>query len=260
MKLERVNDHQIRCTLTNKELELRNLQLNEIAYGSEKVKKLFQDMMEMAAYELDFDAEDTPLMIEVIPFKEYAVITITKVDDPDELDTRFSRFSPTAEGGEDLISGILSDVLHTLSEKRENFADLYKKMQELNSNRAASKALPDKADKTENAKEVKSNEEKKVSERWAFYTFHSIREVINACHILKTSFKGISTLYKNTSKESYVLELRGTEMTEDEFNVMCCLLAEYAKSIYNNGYFKFHAKEHYELLISEGAVENLSAV
>ena len=76
MKIERVNDHQIRCTLTKKELEKRDLKLSEMSYGNEKVKRLFQDMMQKAAYECDFDAEDTPLMIEVIPFTECAVIII----------------------------------------------------------------------------------------------------------------------------------------------------------------------------------------
>ena len=51
MKIERVNDHQIRCTLTKKELEKRDLKLSDMSYGNEKVKRLFQDMMQMAAYE-----------------------------------------------------------------------------------------------------------------------------------------------------------------------------------------------------------------
>ena len=132
MKIERVNDHQIRCTLTKKELEKRDLKLSEMSYGNEKVKRLFQDMMQKAAYECDFDAEDTPLMIEVIPFTECAVIIITKVEDPDELDTRFSRFAPSVHDGELTLSGLIGDVVQSLAGNGEEIAELFKKMQQHN--------------------------------------------------------------------------------------------------------------------------------
>jgi negative regulator of genetic competence, sporulation and motility len=132
MKIERVNDHQIRCTLTKKELEKRDLKLSDMSYGNEKVKRLFQDMMQMAAYECDFEAEDTPLMIEVIPFTECAVVIITKVEDPDELDTRFSRFAPSVHDGEPTLSGLIGDVVQSLAGNGEEIAELFKKMQSEN--------------------------------------------------------------------------------------------------------------------------------
>ena len=36
MKIERVNENQIRCTLTSFDLSVRNLNLRELAYGTEK--------------------------------------------------------------------------------------------------------------------------------------------------------------------------------------------------------------------------------
>ena len=36
MKIEKVNDHQIRCTLTREDLADRELKLSELAYGTEK--------------------------------------------------------------------------------------------------------------------------------------------------------------------------------------------------------------------------------
>ena len=46
MKLEKLNDNQIRCTLTKADLADRQIKLSELAYGSEKAKSLFQDMMQ----------------------------------------------------------------------------------------------------------------------------------------------------------------------------------------------------------------------
>ena len=51
MKIEKVNENQIRCTLTREDLADRQLKLSELAYGTEKAKMLFRDMMQQAAYE-----------------------------------------------------------------------------------------------------------------------------------------------------------------------------------------------------------------
>jgi len=67
MKIEKVNDHQIRCTLTKADLADRELKISELAYGTEKAKSLFRDMMQQASLKFGFEAEDIPLMIEAIP-------------------------------------------------------------------------------------------------------------------------------------------------------------------------------------------------
>ena len=95
MKIEKINDNQIRCTLTRADLDDRHLKLSELAYGSEKAKSLFQDMMQQASSEFGFEADDMPLMIEAIPSADSIVLIITKVEDPEELDTRFSKFAPS---------------------------------------------------------------------------------------------------------------------------------------------------------------------
>lgn len=94
MKLEKLNDNQIRCTLSKSDLDKRKLRLSELAYGSAKARALFRDMIQQASIELGFEAENIPLMIEAIPISnDCLVLVMTKVEDPDELDTRFSRFS-----------------------------------------------------------------------------------------------------------------------------------------------------------------------
>ncbi|MFR9147754.1 MAG: adaptor protein MecA, partial [Mediterraneibacter sp.] len=95
MKIEKINDNQIRCTLTKADLEDRQIRLSELAYGTEKAKDLFRDMMQQANYEFGFEADNIPLMIEAIPVSADSIILIiTKVEDPEELDTRFSKFTP----------------------------------------------------------------------------------------------------------------------------------------------------------------------
>ena len=70
------------------------MKISEIAYGSEKARSLFRDMMEQASHQFGFEADNIPLMIEAIPMpNECIILDITKVAVPEELDTRFSRFS-----------------------------------------------------------------------------------------------------------------------------------------------------------------------
>ena len=51
MKIEKVNDHQIRCTLTKEDLADREIKLSELAYGTDKAKDLFRDIMHQASFE-----------------------------------------------------------------------------------------------------------------------------------------------------------------------------------------------------------------
>ena len=45
MKIERISDNQIRCTLNKEDLEGKETLLSELAFGSEKAKGLFRELM-----------------------------------------------------------------------------------------------------------------------------------------------------------------------------------------------------------------------
>ena len=135
MKIEKVNENQIRCTLSKKDLADRQIKLSELAYGSEKAKGLFRDMIEQANYEFGFEADDIPLMIEAIPLSgEKIILQITKVEYPEELDTRFSRFSE-AEDEEEPVgeSSILPEFQNEKADEKDEIIKLFecKKLEQL---------------------------------------------------------------------------------------------------------------------------------
>ena len=74
MKIEKLNENQIRCTLTHADLAARHLKLSELAYGTEKAKSLFRDMMQQASFDFGFEAENIPLMIEAIPSSADSIV------------------------------------------------------------------------------------------------------------------------------------------------------------------------------------------
>ena len=137
MKIERISENSIRCTLTGFDLSVRNLNIRELAYGSEKARKLFNEMMIKASNEVGFDAENTPIMIEAIPLNGDSIqLVITKVEDPEELDTRFSKFSPMPKGNtEDWVNRLTSEFLEGATN------GLLRQLQQLGAG-GASNALP----------------------------------------------------------------------------------------------------------------------
>ena len=117
MKIERISEDQVRCTLTNEDLELRNVQISDLAYGTDDTRALFRDMMEEAEREFGFNRAGVPLFVEAVPGADGLVLTITKVENPEELDARFSKFTPRAN-----TAGVLAGLLNrtpTLTQVRD---------------------------------------------------------------------------------------------------------------------------------------------
>ena len=185
MKIEKVNDRQIRCTLTREDLADRELKISELAYGTEKAKRLFHDMMKQASYEFGFDAEDIPLMIEAVPLNsECIVLIITKVEDPEELDTRFSKFAPSVHDtiDEDTMANMeeLPPVESSVpNEVPGEVANLFQKIEQLKNAVAGKNEVPEKV----------STSISKV------FHFSSLNRLIRAAGVLGNEPLGPSTLY-----------------------------------------------------------------
>ena len=87
MRIEKINENQIRCILSKKDLADRQIKLSELAFGSEKARGLFRDMIEQANDEFGFEADDMPLMIEAMPLSDdNIVLQITKVENPEDVE------------------------------------------------------------------------------------------------------------------------------------------------------------------------------
>ncbi len=266
MKIEKVNDHQIRCTLTREDLADRELKLSELAYGTEKAKDLFRDMMQQASFEFGFEAEDIPLMIEAIPLNsECIVLIITKVEDPDELDTRFSKFAPSVHSD----SSALDEVLDTIAEGADDVLDLFRKIQNGKTGGTATQTgAPTSGSNAEleNAKRsFKDALQKKLSDAAAtmdltrLYSFDSLREVIASAHVLANFYNGVNSLYKQEDG-SYILVLSKSGHTPIEFNKVCNILSEYGSSVKSVPSSDAYLEEHFEPLVKNTALQSLSCV
>lgn len=242
MKIEKVNDNQIRCTLTKEDLVSRELKISELAYGTEKAKSLFRDMMQQANFEFGFEAEDIPLMIEAIPLNaECIVLIITKVEDPEELDTRFARFAPSSLDDEDIDDGSMPPADEVL--------DLFRKLQNTNKS----------SETTEDATQVAApaSQEKNVAKPRVF-SFQTLQEVMNVAHVVAPHFGGYSSLYKDEKSEQYLLILLQQDSSAAAFDRACNIISEYGSLKVGLSGSTAFLEEHYEPLIANNALNVLN--
>lgn len=262
MKIEKVNDHQIRCTLTREDLADRELKLSELAYGTEKAKDLFRDMMQQASFEFGFEAEDIPLMIEAIPLNsDCIVLIITKVEDPEELDTRFSKFAPSVHGDSDTVD----DMLDSIAEGADDVLDLFKKIQNRHASAGTSSAEEETASKEDTKRSFKNALQKKLesvapdAELTKIYLFQSLHEITRLAGILSGCYKGSNSLYK-AEDGSYILVVSKNEHTPIEFNKICNILSEYGSVSRAVPASEAYLEEHFEPIIKKRALQSLSCI
>ena len=262
MKIEKVNDHQIRCTLTREDLADRELKLSELAYGTEKAKDLFRDMMQQASFEFGFEAEDIPLMIEAIPLNsECIVLIITKVEDPDELDTRFSKFAPSVHQDD----GTLDEVLDGISEGADDVLDLFKRLQNGRHSGSSDTTVQDEESPENGKRSFKNALQKKLSdtsvpiEITRIYSFRNLREVTSVSHVLSGFYNGFNSLYKQQDG-SFLLVVSKSEHTPIDFNKVCNILSEYGNGIKTVPASEAYLEEHFEPIIKDSALQSLSCI
>ena len=244
MKIEKVNDSQIRCTLTSSDHERRHIRLSELAYGSEKAKLLFQDMMQEAHINYGFDSGTSPLMIEASPLSpDSIVLIITKVDDPEELDTRFSKFSPT---GEEPASNTSARTFTGADELLELFRQLREKHSEQTKGQGQAETEQESA---------QADAQIRLVQAFRFYDFARITQAADA---LAGFYRDDNMLVKDAQSGGYDLVLHQTDCSPEDFNKVCNILTEYGEGRSCSPAAWAHIREHGDILIREGALAMLA--
>lgn len=229
MKIEKINDNQIKCTLTRSDLASHQLKISELVYDNERSKEFFQDMIEQAEAEVGFETDDDSLVVEAIPVSmDCIVLMVTKVEDPEEY---VKGRNPNFNG---VISGInsgagrfsLGDILDT-----DKLA------------KAAAAAAPE------------DTKETSLMER--MFSFDDLETVIKFAH--QAHFTGESSLYKSPANGRYYLILRNTGDIK-EFGSVCNSAFEYGSKEPFGFARSAYVNEHFELIIADKALQSLAYV
>ncbi|MGN0244224.1 MAG: adaptor protein MecA [Lachnospiraceae bacterium] len=245
MKIERLNENQIRCTLNKEDLADRKLMLTELAYGTPKARELFQEMMMQASIEVGFEADNIPLMVEAIPVHpDSLVLVITKVEDPEELDTRFSKFTqtPTSDTQADDEAVVSNHIQKSLL--GAELEELFKKATELS--------------QANTNKELKEPVEKGDSNHiYAIFSFRDYETIEQAAKVIDSFYHGENALYQDPASDFYYLVIYMNGSTVAEFQRAQNTLFDFAQFEHMAPVRIAFFKEHYRVLFKKEAIHQI---
>ncbi len=280
MKIEKLNDRQIRCTLNKKDLTERELQLSELAYGTDKAKALFREMMQQAYNKFGFEAEDIPLMIEAIPVSnDCLVLVVTKVENPEELDTRFSKFTSGVnqddDDDEDYELSKESDEDDTVDDNSSDTAardtimncfghisDLIEKVAKqtgksfipLDGSATGTHPVSENEDDSDNTSAYAQ------SPTYRLYRFDNLEVLTKACSYINPFFTGQSMIFHSKSKHSYLLLLYMDSLNDVIYNRVCGIMSEFATQERSTYATLAFLTEHMDIIIAKDAVSVMSKI
>lgn len=283
MRIEKINEKQIRCTLNQKDLKDREIGISELAYGTAKAKALFQDMMQQASYEFGFQTEDIPLMIEAIPLlPEALILVVTKVEEPDELDTRFSSFTEEkdwyGEDNEELIYNdidLYDDTDETLQlyEEEDNTEPEAENVWNYSTENTISNFTDSKANSSVQEDDFislsealgmeprpKTSDTKKNHDVIMIFSFQNLDSVTQLAYQIGDLYHGKNTLYKDTTTGTFYLIMHRSNHSTEEFGRICNILYEYGSSVKNSASSRFYFEEHFSPIINENAISTLANI
>ena len=227
MRIEKINDTQIRVTLSHSDLNPRDIKISELAYGSKKAQKLFRDMMTQAYEEFGFETENIPLMIEAVPLsRESIMVVVTKVEDPAQIDNR--------------LAGLGDRPTH------RTFKDEHIDIDKL-SNTETDGVDPSKA----------ANMKKQPKKAILIYSFSSLQQVTDAGHRINPIYCGMNSLYKQDDK-TYFLVLHPNFMHNTTRGQLESVLNDFGNRHVSSPLSERFLMEHTSLLIKDNAIEVLT--
>lgn len=220
MKIELISENKIQIELTITDLKERNIQLKELAVGSEKAYSLLREIMETAYYEYDFNIDESPIVIETTQLPTSTIkIVITRISDEEEA----NEFINSGKSVEELI--------------KEKF-DVFKKL-------------------GEEAKQNAAKQNKKTvtlpKNNMLIFSFKDMDTTAKAS-LLIDKFNFNSVLYKRDNKFFLCLE----KGKEEDFENAKVLLNEFGNEHLGNDISKLFLGEHGKVIIKKDAVEVLS--
>ncbi|MDE5779226.1 MAG: adaptor protein MecA, partial [Lachnospiraceae bacterium] len=202
---------------------------------------------------------------------------ITKVEDPEELDTRFSRFSKYSDieietddsleddniVDEDNLS-IFNDaasLMETISDIVENIEQVKKQ----NEDSKGSNFIPLSAAIRENVakkKSEKKNNAKKNEPKstYRIFSFQNINDISKAAVMIAPIYHDENSLYKSPVDNLYYLIVNNESGDIENYQRVCNLLSEYGTKVKSNYAMPYYFSEHFKIIIKKDAIQTLSSI
>ncbi len=204
MRFEKINENKLKIELSREDLMERNIKLSDIAFGAENSRQILHEIMQQAFEELDFEADNKPLVIEAVPTSGFSInIFITKIKDETEFEESMTKVSQQDKNldGLKLLEKFANDFEQLLTNSGVDSLDSKTKQTS-----KASQSQDNKGKTKEQSKEQSILEKTEI-----IYKFDDLDNVIDLSKALHNEFKGKSTLYKHEEKFYLLLNAKGYE-------------------------------------------------
>ena len=103
-----------------------------------------------------------------------------------------------------------------------------------------------------------AKEEKTITLR--LFSFAAMEHVLQAAQLLNGMYHGSNTLYKDTAENLYILAIMQSDHSINDFNRICNMLTEFGTLEKSSGASLAFLEEHCEALVSNDAIQQLSAI
>lgn len=258
MVFEKLNDNQIKCVLDKEDLFSRKINIKDLFYGSLETEQLFKEVVSRAQANFDFNIQKFPISIEAVPLpNDTLVIIITIVEDPEEIDSRFSRFTPDPNAASDKLFSSKADT----SSGSEDIFSFFSNIANQISN--SPKDSPEDSNLFDSVKNDFSSFDSAIAKdpdgtMLIIFKFENIDKIIELSNMLIKIYNDNNSLYKLGT--SYYLFVYNTEHNEETFFKICDLISEYGNPVINSPTTSEHILEHAELIIADTAIQELSQI
>lgn len=227
MKIEKLNDRQIKVLLDKNDLEERDLQISELAYGSEKAQNLFREMIAVANEQFGFTLESGHIAVEATPLSiDSIVLVLTQLsDDSDDISDRLSLLKGLKELFKHVSGAEPEDILNDMEEDDIPQNNL--------------------SEKTESA--PKST---------YIYMFNDLDSILSISSQIKNIYEGKSKLFKYNSEYYLSLNPENTKNSSYALNVT----GEFGERVKSYNLTEDFFIEHGEIIVKENVFKILASI
>ena len=220
MKLERINDNQIRITLDPHDFDDFDVSVVDLLTDREgKAKDFIETLMGMAKDDLNFEADGRPIMVEVTQTgKDAIVLMVTKVD-------KDSKLTPGSHPAPESVESV--------------------EVQEIKED-APIPNIPIPA----------AENEKTITPSYGVCKFSNLDDVIRVAKMSENYYDSDNSLYKD--EDSYYLMYTRSRNTEEDFRMLSSQAREFGEPATFHYASRYYLEEHFTLVVANEALQILS--
>jgi len=229
MKIEKINDNQIRFIFMPQDLADRNININDfVAHPPNGSHGLFQEITGILQSDYGFAPIGTPLMFEATMSNDSLCVTVTKMN-------------PDAMGGfQNMLGGMMSQINPQMLAGHNGFVQTH---------------IPNAQQPQANPKNKTTSQKSLPPRDYTLYSFDNLDILAMVASRIGSNFLGGSHVYKMEGKYHLLLQITG--MGDIMVKKLEGLLCEFGKRELSGPISHNKMLEHGEVIIAEDAVRKL---